>query len=293
MAMRRWTCTTNIQVIDVPTATLEKDFCACKYVCDYTELASTFLDDTSDEYKNDYRKFLVDLKSNSSTYSVKLVKGGNEIDFDASKHGVLYDQGFNPSQPFLAGIKIDWWKVAFNEGYGDYKVKITTTNFSQDVITESHTFKVIPYNEERLDGTVKIEVLNKGFTHNGTDYTGIEWDNMVRVYGRMNVEAPERESESLESASRELIEVQSKLFRTFTLKVDNIPYEIGNGLLHESQLFNWKLTDYQLLNFGDLRDFNCIVTDSSLEDVPFYDKRNIEFQLRENKNILNRKFTQQ
>ena len=54
-----------------------------------------------------------------------------------------------------------------------------------------------PFDTTRADGTVKIEIVNKGITMNGVNWDGLgDFVNMVRTYGRLSEGELEIEEET-------------------------------------------------------------------------------------------------
>ena len=306
MECRRWSCSTPSKVIQTPKEDETIDVCLCSYSntsCEYYELAFTSFDttpDISNSYENDYRKFLINPLSLTSGFNFTLIDsaGVEYVIYSDSQsttdYGEVYEQGFNVDQPIQVGVKIDWYKVAMNIGYGDYTVKLSQTDFGTTVSRISHMFRVVKFNPNRANGTIKIEVNNVGVTMNGENWTGLfssndPYVNMIRVRGRLDLTDPDIETESIEDGRREDIPVQTKVTDTYSIAIDKIPFDLGKGLVSESIVMNWSLTDYNIFN-NNLRDVEMIVNSSSVKNTPDYIFKSYELTGKSNISKLNRKF---
>lgn len=290
MINTKWTCTTFASVIKPSEEEQVKDFCLCDFECDFEELSFTNIEDENNSYENDYRKFLVNPSLFSSNYNFFLVKNGVDIPF-TTNYGEVYAQGFNTEQPKQAGINVLWWKVAKELGHGKYKIKIELEEIGDIKTAISHTFNVVPFNTRKANRTVKIEVINKGFTMNGLDYSGLgDFVNMVRVSGILSKSDAEIEISNLEDSNRILNNNQVKKRNTYVLNIENIPSNISDVLIDEGVLMNWKITDYNMLNHKDYRDIVLEVSGSSVEQISQNTRRFYEVSLRDIVEKVSRKY---
>ena len=307
MECLRWSCSTPSTAITLPSVESVKDFCLCDYddICPFYELAFTaFATDaeTSDSYKNDYRKFIINPVSLNSLFSITLIEssGVEHILYSDSvaavtTYGDAYEQGvFNTDQPYQLGYNIVWWKVAQGLGYGDYTIKTAQADFGNEITTTSHVFRVVKYDTQRANGTIKIEVDNVGVTMNGTNWTGMytksePFKNMVRLNGRLLVTDPEIEIESIEDATRKDRPVQTKITDTYSISLERVPFDIGNRLISEGVVMNWVVSDYNVFN-EDLRDKELIVQNTSVTNTPDYTRKTYDLTGKSNISKLNRKF---
>ena len=126
-------CRTPAKVIQLPT--IETIVCPCNFVtkCDYEEFAFASPTEPTNAHKNDFKSLLVTLLDTSSTYSFTLVSSnGTETDLDDDTYGVLFDKGFNTSQPLKVGFQVNWLKV-YNALGGDvYTIKVKQTDFETE-----------------------------------------------------------------------------------------------------------------------------------------------------------------
>jgi len=299
MALRGWSKSTESTVLDLPSEDDNKNVCLCDYSvtpCTYYELAFTDIQNPSSEYVNDYRKFILNPLTDSSTFSFTLIEkdGTEHVVYSDTEQidslGGVFAQGFNESQPLQVGVCIKWDLVANAYGFGDYTLKTTQTDFGNTITKESHVFRVVPFDAERANGTIKIEVDNLGVTMNGKNWSGLDtFTNMVRVKGRLNLTDPEIEIDSIVNGNREEKTVQTKLTDNYNISIERVPYGIGYSLINEDIVMNWRVTDYNIFN-EDLRNKELIVQSSSVEISPDYTRKTYELTAKSNISKLNRKF---
>ena len=298
MLNTRWSCATSASVIDLPQSKESKDYCLCDYQneCTYYEFAFTDVEDNGNEYKNDYRKFLLNPLSTNSEFSFILIDKNN-VEYviysnteSDPRYAEIYNQGFNNRQGLQVGIKVIWWKVVFNLGFGEYRIKTIQNDFGNDTINTSHIFKVVPFNSTRANGTIKINVQNQGVTQNGTNWSGLgTFENMIRLKGRLVLIDPEITIESLIDSNQETRPVQSTSTDVYNLKLDRVPFDIGEALIHESVLMNWIVTDYNLFN-QDFRNKEMIVESSVVTNTLEYLRKSYELTAKNNISKVNRRF---
>ena len=79
------------------------------------------------------------------------------------------------------GFIIDWGKVYDLHGAGNYYINVKYNMLGVDYETQSHKYRVMPYNEEIAEGTYRIEFIKDGYFEDGRDYTGLEWSEKTRL----------------------------------------------------------------------------------------------------------------
>ena len=303
MTDTRWSCKIPSKVITLPTEENTRDFCLCHYSaspCAYYELAFADIENMDDSYLNDYRKFLINPLSDTSTFSFVLIEkdGTEHIIYSETEStlnfGEVFKKGFNESQPLQVGVNVIWHNVVTTIGYGEYTIKTTQTDFGNEVSNTSHVFRVVKYDASRANGTIKVEVNNVGVTMNGKNWTGLFSDqepfvNMVRLRGGLLLTDPDIEIESIEDGSREDRPIQTKLTDTYSISIERIPFDIGKSLMHEDIVMNWVVTDYNTFEV-DLRNKELIIQSSSITNTPDYNLKTYELTAKSNISKLNRKF---
>lgn len=297
-------CRESSRVIVLPKEVTDNGFCLCDYSvapCLYFELANTDIDNPLDDYLNDYRKFLLNPLSASSTFSFILIEkdGTEHVIYSKTESttdfGEVYERGFNAAQPLQVGVNILWYKVVDTIGYGDYTIKLTQTDFGNVVSDTTHVFRVVKFDAVRSNGTIKIEVDNVGVTMNGKNWTGLTtgsedmFTNMIRVNGNFILTDPDIEIESIEDGTRTERPVQTKITDNFSIDINRVPFGIGLSLIHEDVVMNWRVTDYNVLG-DDLRNQELIIQSTAVENITDYTRKSYVVTAKRNVSKLNRKF---
>ncbi len=278
MALRGWSCKTPAQVITIPTPKAVIEFCTCNFFCSYVEKVFADPTDESNKYKNDYKSFLLNLKDPTSTFEIILTTPqGEEIILNDNTFGVFYDKGFNSSQPLQAGFKLEWVKVLFTKGEGDYKIKVTQTDFNNTIEVESHVFKLQKWNEIKADLTVKLEWNQKGKILNGQDYTGLLWSNMLRIEGKFGNHKPQYEINRLQDSNYQDLDIQTSKYNNYQLKTDLLPSEVGNVLTD-----NLVLTDEIFISVNDVFSYEQyrrleVSFEGTVDNTDDYARNNMKF----------------
>lgn len=291
MTYQRWVCSTPSQVIKIPKSPFISGFCECKYICDYFEKAFYYPEDTSDSYKNDYRKLIITLLSDTSTFEFFIVDlQGVETPFNET-YGEVYEVGFNIDQPLMTGINVQWEKVGQTLGNGKYKIKTVQTNFGTETTSSTHYFDVMPFTVDDAWNTLKIEPQNEGYTINGNDYKGLgTFVNMVRVYGGVTSYGLKKERSTLLDANEEEIDTQSTNRSIYDVLIKDLPSSIGDQLLEQDTLAPWKISSYNLLHYKIYVDLEVNI--ESVETVTLEADRRGYFNvsLIDSKGLKNRKY---
>lgn len=300
MNLTRWSVATASDVVSLPEQLPEKDVCLCDFSitpCSYYELAFADLNAINDEYRNDYRKFILNPLTDTSTFSFS-IKGDDGVETviysSTVNTGLLYatilEQGSNDDRPLQVGINIYWAKIAASLGYSDYTVITKQTDFGNEIERVSHKFRVVPYNDVRANGTIKIEVDNKGVTMNGNDWTGLNtFTNMIRVKGSLTLTDPEIEIESVLDANRETIPIQTTITDNYSININHLTFGLSYNLINESAVMNWIVTDYNLFNEDNIKK-EIIITSTSVNNTENYQRKSFELTGKSNISKLNRKF---
>lgn len=280
MALRGWSCKTPSQVITIPKEEDVVDFCTCNFFCDYTERAFADPLDEENEYKNDYRSILLNLKDDTSSYLFTLVTPSGDVDLTDNTYGTLFDKGFNSEQPLQAGFRLDWVKVLIAFGEGVFQIRVTQTDFGNDVVVESHDIKLETWDEIRSNLTVKIEYTQKGVILNGKDFTGLNWDNMIRLEGKFGNESYNYEINRLQDSNYKDLDIQTLKTNNYQLQTLLLPSSIGDtiteGLLMTDEI---KISVNDVFNYKQYRQLD-VVFEGSVEVSEDYARNNMKsFQI--------------
>jgi len=281
LAYKGWVTTTAVNTITKPEIS-ESVPCFCNFVKDYEELAFV---DTSNIDNNDYRTFYIRKMVSTSEHLIKMFKNGIECILT----GIEYTS--NPYQPELVEFRVNWKDVAEQNGYGKFYLELHCTDFGVLKIETSHIFNVVKFDKERAKDTVKLRFDISGLTINGKDWTGVKWDNMVRVHGRLGNHGYEIESESIETGAREIIEVQKSAIDTFVLKINFIPKSVSTFIIDELPFINWFVTTYNYFDHDNFKDIKTNVVSVEGEDIPNSIYKNFNVNLVSSIKKVHRKYT--
>jgi hypothetical protein len=277
MALRGWSCKTPSQVITIPTEKSVVEFCTCNFFCNYSEKVFADVNDDSNEYKNDFKSFLASPKDVTSSVTFTLItpKDG-EVVLNDNTFGEYFAQGFNTEQPLQIGLRIDWVKVLPVHGEGDYKVKISQTDFGNTVDVETHILRLRNWDEIRSNNTVKLEYNQKGKILNGENYSGITWKNMLRLEGKFGNHKPQYEINRLQDSNYQDLDVQTMKFNTYQLQTELIPSEVGKTITD-----NLVLTDEIFVSVNDVFNYEQyrnlkVVFEGNLETSDDYARNNMK-----------------
>lgn len=242
-------CKEDAILTKVPTSPITEEFCICFFDCDYEE--PVFYSDDGDEYKNDKTAFLFNLADSASTFEIKIVDpNGVETVMNDDTYGTFFDAGFNTEQPLKFGYLVDWKAVFDDLGlHGNYSVKVTITDFGTPIESESRTFKLMKFNEEIADGTVKIETTSEGVIQGGEDYRGMSWYQSIRIRGVLNAWTPNYEEENGTDNFNRPIQIEDRLFIDYNLEVYAVESPIYKKVIQDLMLSNVILiSDYNLFS---------------------------------------------
>lgn len=239
------------------------DFCFCDFECDWFEYA--FFDQTNDWYKNDKTSFIVQLNDSQGSYEAVLIRGNDEHPI-TSDVATMFDFGDRK------GALIDWKKVSEIHGNGDYIIKITINEFTQEISKESHKYRVMPFVEEVADRTIKLESYNTGVIKNGFDYRGLRWYQSIRLYGDFKLK-PVLQSENFEDSDRKIQNIQSSIREEIAMELDRMPSSVFRQLWNNDLLATEKrISNYKVFAFEQYRRVDVIL--KAMDDPDYsIDKR--------------------
>lgn len=222
-------------------------FCICDYVCEYEEKA--FFDFTAGEENKDITPILANVLDPLGTIEFFLVDGDNEIALNDNTYGEFFPLGFNTDNPTKSGYRLDWNLVFTNNGAGLYRIKTVVTNFSAPEEILSYKYRLIQYTEENAHGTVLITTIHNGFVVGGLDYTGLNWENRIRVEGELKDYQPITENTNFLNTDRSIRQIQQSVISEYDLLVRSVPQEVFLPLFNDRLLANTILiNDYNLFN---------------------------------------------
>lgn len=251
-------------IIDVPGAT-PVDFCYCDIECLYEELALAKIGGTGRQ--NDKTSFLFTKLIAADTITFKLFKSGTEIaTITDNTYGEFFAAG-TLANALYVGFIVDWEKVLTVEGAGLYEIKAETTIIGESKTFTSHKYRLIPYSDLAANGTIRIKAIQNGnIESNQLDYTGLEWEQMIRIKGKFFGKTPSLESDRYLDGQRKLSQIQDQINNSYTLETRLLPSEVANKIIYDLFLSNRIfVTDYNILN-EDVE--NCEKTYTDIEVYP-------------------------
>lgn len=247
------------------------DFCYCHIECDYNELAVAKIGGTNRE--NDTSAFLFSKFIAADTITFKLFKNGKEIaTISDDTYGEYFPAGSltvvdNPASALYVGFRVDWEKVLTVEGVGIYEIKAETVFTGSSKTFSSHKYRLVAYSDAIADGTVRIRTTQNGNIESlNLDYTGLNWQQTIRIPGKLFGKTPTLESDRYVDAERRLRQIQDSIVNTYTLETRLLPDAIASKLIYDLFLSNRILvTDYNILNEDIV---NCEKTYNDIELYP-------------------------
>ena len=237
----------SIPVIPPPD---NNDICICYFIkCQYVE--NVFRSADGLEYKNDKSEFLFRRLIASDTVSMVLEKSGNEVTtLTDNTYGEFID-GFDEAtaeQDLYKGYVIDWNLVYLAFGSGNYNLKVSLNILGNSSEYTSRQFLLMPYSDLAADGTVKIRsVQNGNIIGNNFDFTGLNWNQYLRIPGRFGNPTPEYETDRYQDSQYNLKQIKDNMSRIWSLNTGLINWEVANKLVYNKVMANEiYITDYSI-----------------------------------------------
>jgi len=276
----------------IPTET--SDFCHCEIECTY--VGTVFAEVGGEDYKNDKSQFLFRRFVTADTVAIELWKNGEKlVDLDNNTYGTFFN-GFpsgTAEQQLYVGYLLEWEEVYNIYGGGEYQIKAELSIIGVASTFESELYKLMGYSDLAADGTVKISTQQNGNIISSIfDFTGLEWDQSVRLRGRFYEDGEDFEKIIYQTQEYKQEQVQDKIIENWTLEADFIPRSVSEFLTKNAVLSNsFNVTDYNLLNEKIHR--NVSVYPESIEKTRIQDNRNANYVIKftsRNDNIIKRNF---
>lgn len=272
----------------------ELDFCYCGYECDYTEYA--FVNENSDTAKEDYENdkstmFVVNNDTDNGSVSFFINDGDSDYSMTDDTYGEYFEFNTVTDHENQAWYIVDWLKVYQVLGLGTYTLKYASNSFGSDIEEETHYYRVLFYDVELADRTIKIESINNGaimIGDNPIDYTGLNLYRSYRIRGDFGRKQYDTEVEtyvvpSVDGSTRNYKQIQDKAARSYTLNLYGVPSFITN-VVHEDMLLGNEiyLSDYNILNTEFYMSKRTVLGDrGELEYTPQYRRSNQEITMND------------
>lgn len=261
----------DAQTIGFITEGVPVDFCYCDIECDYEEFALAKIGGTPRE--NDTSAFLFTKFIVADTITFKLFKNNQLVaTIVDDTFGEFFAAGSltvpeNPDSDLLVGFRVDWEKVLTVEGVGIYEIKVDAVLTGDAKTFSSHKYRLVPFSDAIANGTIRLRTIQNGNIESlNLDYTGQNWQQTIRIRGKLFGKNPSLDSDRYLDGDRRLRQIQDQIINTYTIETRLLPFVIANKVIYDLFLSNRILvTDYNILN-EDIED--CKKTYNEIELYP-------------------------
>ena len=266
------------QVVDVP----QTDICLCDFIqCEYIE--RVFANAGTENYKKDFSDFLFKRFIDTDSISIFLQKNKVDVaELDDDTYGELFNgfpDGTEEQQKYY-GFVIDWTAVFLNFGGGYFRIRVEKSILGTDSEVTSRTFRLLTYSDIAADGTVKIVSTQNGNIFGSEfDFTGLNWQQYVRIPGRFGNPVPTLETSRYQTEEKVTRQIKDIMSREWTLETKKINWEVAEKLIYNKMLANKILiTDYSVRYEALWRDVDVKPTELEKPEIGSPDKiYNIKF----------------
>jgi len=281
------------------------DCCFCFPNCDWCLPAIANLTNPTDSYTNDKKDFIIKVATNSTVVGtlIKIAPDGTETPtvIVDDTYGDFSDVGVLKADVW--GFLLDWFKVAFDLGFGKYKFNITVENSSatETFNEDSVCFRLMPYSCQNAHRTVRIETAQNGYFEGGFDYTGISaevllangkievvngWAQQIRLWGRFFREGYNYTVDNIPLEGRGQEQVQAQTIRRYSLLLDTIENKVSFPVITDLLLApDVNISDYNIENSaGTIVSRRVTMTDigdpviTTLNQNEFYDLKFLDWK---------------
>lgn len=228
------------------------DICICDFIqCEYRERVFAWPDDESQYWKNDQNEFLFKRFVSADTVTMELHKNGEKVDdLNNDDYGTFFN-GFgagSPEQQLYVGYLINWVDVYNAFGGGAYTIVASLNIIGVATEFESREFLLSLYSDVRANGTVRIETVQNGnIFGNQFDFTGLEWQQSLRILGKFGNPSPTFETTEYTTSTHKRVQNKATMGIEWELNTGMISWEVAEKLVYNKLLGNSiKITDYQI-----------------------------------------------
>lgn len=248
--------------------------CHCE---DCLQTLSVFADTSStDPKRNDKREFLFRVLDVGDTAVLKLFKNGTEVaTLNTGAYGTYYALGSlgTGDQLFYTGYLIEWKNVLSAFGVGDYYIKAELTIYGSSVDVFSQIYTLMVYDEETVDGTVRIATYQNGNIESSEfDYTGLNWYQEIRIKGIFWQKRPELTKDTYFTTARKVTQIQDSIKFIYTLETQFLTGKTSDYLVSNKMLANDILiTDYNRCNTESYLDLPVTIEEfENTEELSYF-----------------------
>jgi hypothetical protein len=152
-------------------------------------------------------------------------------------------------QELYFGFKLDWESVLGTHGHGQYYVRANMTIFGASAFQFSDTYDLQEYSDSLANGTFVMRTIQNGnIRKSAFDFTGMEWEQYMRMNGTLWNRQPTFEIDEYLDENYKLTQVQDEIVDNFTLEIWNL---IGGSLAMDV------IYSRLLANEIFITDYNC------------------------------------
>lgn len=258
-------CSNNIPFVKLPNVIRNINFCVCDYVCDYEEPVFGYLEDLSDEYKNDKSSFIGEKTDSSASIlaTIKKIDTGEDFIITNNDYGIFYPAGTLPDRPLYIAFIADWGKILNLLGAGLYKIEFKETVFGVDYFQDTVMYRLYPFTEEKANKTVKFEFIQNGLKENGLDYTGLNFSYQFRIRGTFGNKQVIFETDTYLNSRREVKQIQDKTRFSYQFNSRFVDATVLNSIwdigLNANKIL---ITDYSLIVPERFENVSVVASDS-------------------------------
>lgn len=228
------------------------DICICDFIeCEYTERIFVSPSNPDQYWKNDKNEFIYKRFVAVDTVAIELHKNNKKVaDLNDNTYGTFFN-GFpsgSSEQQLYVGYFLNWLDVYNVFGSGDYTIVANLNIIGAQTVSTSRIFTLSIYSDELANGTVRIETIQNGnIFGNDFDFTGLEWNQSLRVPGEFGNPSPTFETTEYKTSTHKRTQNKAVMGREWELNTKLISWEVVEKLIYNKMLGNEILiTDYQI-----------------------------------------------
>ena len=238
--------TAAIPNVLVPQVFAEEEDRAFVAQCCYNNLT---LAGGSEPFQNDIKAVLFKVFNVADTIDFFLEKETVEVAaLNDNTLGTFFPIGSFPTQPLLAGFKLEWEKVLAAHGEGNYKIRIERNLIIGNDIIFTINYNLKTFTAELADETIWIEWIHNGEIIDELDYTGIDWFQSIRLPGFFGNKQTEFEEEIFKDSNFQTFQIRNELTFPRLVEIGPVPSCVSDFLTNLVQANIIQITDYNLRN---------------------------------------------
>lgn len=244
-------------------------------------------------FEGDFNSFLFEFSPAVSSADFRLFKQDSSNNFTqiailSANEGEKFEIGTLVNYPNYGGYLIDWDKVFNLYGAGVYQFQVYNSTTPEDSL-KSYPFNLRENTCDNLDGTVSLEVTNKGLYNNWRytkdngedrvfDLENLEWFDSCRYLGKVVNTELEQNIEEIQYSNSRKETIYNEGVQNYDFNVFKCDYELFKRILHYLKGKDIKITNNNLDREYILDKQNVVLTgESSSQKFP---KNNLLYQVQ-------------